>query len=458
MNHLRPAAIIVALAALAATGCPANTQAPCPAGSSPGVGGCIPNYSASRPPTVGSPGPSASLPPGTGTYSDPGIEVLGGSLTVTVSDAKGNHATGAHLRLYGPTMTTTDVNAAGQATLGPLAIGAGYRLIVSGNGFASQQVDGIEIKKKSETRQSVTLAPEAVLSGRVTQGAQPVVAAVVSDGLNSALTDTQGNYQLHGVGIGQVTLSASKSRLQTATRAVAVTGSGAGAQDLSLNAGQSIIYFDSSVAPGIDLTRFSLMQKALTDQGWTISPTPPDHEGVWVLICPTKALPDAVQTRIVSFVAQGGKLVMFGEWGGFGLFNNPGANGLAHAVGLHFNPDLVRDPSVNPTHPEWLSLTSFQAANPALQAVKTVKMYAACSLFGLAPMTVWAQTSPTGYRVQDNAVAGLQPMIMAGPFKGGKAIALGNASGFSDEDTAGNGIPNIKEANNLELVGQLFNW
>jgi hypothetical protein len=457
MNRLRPAAVVMALAAFSVTGCP-NPHAICPPGTSAGVGGCIPSYPASHPPATSSPSATASLPPGSGTYSDPGIEILGGTLTVTVSDTKGNHLTGAHLRLYGPTMATTDTSSTGKATFGPLAAGQGYRLIISGDGLATQQVDGIEIKKHADTAQTASLAAEAVLTGRVTTGNQPLVAAVVSDGLNSALTDTQGNYNLHGVGAGQVTLTASKSRFQTATRGTTVSGQGATGQDLSLAAGQSVVYFDSSVAPGIDVAHFALMQKALISQGWTISQTPPDHEGVWVVLCPSKALPDAVQTRIVSFVAQGGKLVIFGEWGGFGSFNNPGTNGLAHAVGLHFNPDLVRDPNVNPAHPEWLNLTSFQPSNVALQSVTSVKMYAACSLFGLAPMTTWAQTSPTGYRVQDNAVAGPQPMVMAGPFKGGKAIALGNASGFSDEDTDGNGIPNLNEANNLELVGQIFNW
>ena len=73
-------------------------------------------------------------------------------------------------------------------------------------------------------------------------------------------------------------------------------------------------------------------------------------------------------------------------------------------------------------------------------------------------MATWAQTSPQGYRVQDNAVSGAQSVVVAGPFKGGKAIAVADASAFSDDDSDGNGTANALEGNNLALIEKLFNW
>jgi hypothetical protein len=296
-----------------------------------------------------------------------------------------------------------------------------------------------------------------VLSGHVLAGGQPVEAAVVSDGLNSALTDAKGAFELHGVAGGNVTLTASKPRFQTATRAVAVSGRGAGNLDLELQAATPVAFFDASVSPGVDFAKLQGMRTALGAAGWEMVDQPPTRDGVWVLVCPSADLPNALVERVTSFVAQGGKLVIFGEWGGFGRFRNPSTNNLAHAVGLHFNPDLVRDPGNGGT-PEWLHITSLQTAHPAMHGIAGLQLYESCSLFGLAPMAKLAQTSSTAYRVQDNAVAGAQAVVMAGPFKGGKAVAIADASGFSDDDTDGNGTPNLKEANNTELIGQLFNW
>ncbi|MDB5096346.1 MAG: uncharacterized protein JWM80_767 [Cyanobacteria bacterium RYN_339] len=401
--------------------------------------------------------PSVTPSPGSGQYSDPGIEILGGSLTTTITDANGAKLKGAWVRLYGLTMATTTVDSSGQGVLGPLAVGTGYRAIVGADGYATVQLDQIEIKKRGDTPRSASLSPEAVLSGHVMAGGGGVEGAVVSDGLNSATTDSAGAFELHGVTGGQVTLTAAKTRFQTATRAVTVSGKGAGNLDLTLAAATPVVYFDTSVAPGVDLAKLQGMRTQLTAAGWEVVAQPPTREGVWVLVSPSVDIPNALAERITSFVAQGGKLIIFGEWGGYGHFRNPSTNSLAHAVGLHFNPDLVRDPGNGGT-PEWLHITSFQTAAPAMRGISGLKLYESCSLFGLPPMTKWAQTSSTGYRVQDNAVAGAQPVVMAGPYKGGKAVAIADASGFSDDDTDGNGTPNLKEANNSELIGQLFNW
>ena len=187
-------------------GCTQPNPANCPAGTTVTQGGCKPNGGGG---TGGSsPGtgttPEASLPPGTGLYSDSGIDVLGGSLTVSAA----NTPAGAQYRLYGATMAITSTNASGSATLGPLAAGTGYRLIASAPGFATVQIDGIEIVKKQETKRSVQFTPEGTVSGTVTSNGQPVASAVVSDGLNTTLTDVQGKYTLRGCSQGE-------SRVQT---------------------------------------------------------------------------------------------------------------------------------------------------------------------------------------------------------------------------------------------------
>lgn len=446
MTTLRPFVLLALGLGLATAAC-----------TNPGEnnGGFVPSYPPTGSPGASTPTPQDELPPGTGAYSDPGIDISGGSLTTTVSGSSGK-LSGARLRLYGTTMATTSVDASGKATLSPLAAATGYRLIVSADGYATQQLDAIEIKKKAETTETVTLQPQATVAGKVTANGQPVAGAVVSDGLNSAVTDAGGSYTLNGVKPGQVTLTVAKSRYQTASLPVTAQN-GTSGQNVSLTAATPSVYFDAT-SPGVALSHFGQLQAGLAAKGWQVATQPPSNQGVWVLVSPSAALPDATVKAIVSFVAQGGKLVIFGEWGGYNGFANVGVNNVAHAVGLHFNPDLVRDPGANASHPEWLTISTFASNNSTLATVKGLKLYESSSVFGLDPMTWWARTTATGYRVQDNATPGYKDVVMAGPFKGGKAIAIGDSSAFSDDDTEGAGTPNIKQANNLELVTQLFDW
>jgi hypothetical protein len=429
------------------------------------LAGCLP-------PRVVSPGqvgPSASiLPSGAptfvpsvvpsgGAYSDPGIQIFGGSLYVAAQDADGKAVANATLKLYGPTLATAQTNAQGQATLGPLAEGSAYRLIVEAPGYATLQLGNIEVKKKTTSSQQPALSRGAEVSGKVVdaKGGAPVAGAVVSDGLNSAQTDATGAYTLKGVAVGAVTLTASKPGYQTASQTMAV-GGGAQNVGLSLTGTQKAVYFDGTFAPQELSGKFSTLQGLLRDAGWSVLSAPPDREGVWVVICPNQALTNDQVERLATFAAQGGKVVILGEWGGYGGFNNPATNNLAHALGLHFNPDVVRDPSQS--NPQWPSVRNFPPGSPVAAEVKTIQLYEACSLFGLAPVGPLAQSATASYRVQDNAPTGAHALVVGGPCKGGKAIAVGDASAWTDADTDGNGKANVLEADNARFVTQLLAW
>lgn len=439
MTRLKPATVAFAAVALATlTACPPGpgaTPAPTPTPSP-----------AFLPP---------SIPPG-GAYSDQGIEVFGGRLFVEVKNEAGEAVPGAVVKVYGPTLAVGDVNDKGQLTLAPLAEGAGYRAIVEAPGYATLQVGNIEIKKETTVSERPRLSRGAELSGRVTAGGEPVAGAVVSDGLNSTLTDSQGAYTLGGVTPGSVTLTASKPRHQTASRSVNVSAGGAAKVDLGLNPGGAVAYFDGTVAPGVGLDRFGTLQQRLRDQGWSLSEQPPGSEGVWILTSPGATLANDQIERLVTFVAQGGKVVILGEWGGFSGFNHASANRLAHAFGLHFNPDLLRDPSER--HPEWLTVRNFLQSHPATSGVSALTLYQACSLFAIAPMGTLAQSGKGAFRVQANAMTGPHSVVAGGPYRGGKAIVVGDASAFTDADTDGNGKANILEADNARLFTQLLDW
>lgn len=425
-------------------------MAGCPDPASPG-----PSPSSSQPPITLLP-PDA--PPPEGLYADLGIEVLGGTLFVEVKDVEtGEVVPNAVVKVYGPSLASASVNEKGQVTVAPLSEGAGYRLVVEAESYATLQVGNIEIKKKTISSERPRLARGANLKGKVTANGQPLAGAVVSDGLNSTLTDSQGNYELKGVALGQVTLTAGKSRFQLASKAVNVTRQ-TPVTDLALAPATPVAYFDGSVSSQETAGKYSQLRQTLASAGWTIQETPPAREGVWVLVSPSTPLGNDTIERLVTFVAQGGKLVILGEWGGYSGFNNLAANNLAHVVGLHFNPDLLREAANNGGAPEWVIPRSFLAPTPISTDVKSLQLYQSSSLFALAPMTPVVQSGKGSYRVQTNAPLGPHNVVMGGPYRAGKAIAVGDASAWSDADTDGDGVANLKEADNARAIAQLFDW
>ena len=443
-----PTVLVIALAS-ALAGCP-----------DPGVRP-EPSFSVRPGPSAG---PSATVswsqPPSPldGAYSDAGYAVFGGSLAVEAT-ADGAPVRGALLRVYGPTLATATTDPAGRANFGPLAPGTDYRLVVSAPGRATYTSGSFEIKKKASITQRAALPAEATVKGLVTAGTAPVVGAVVSDGTSSAVTGADGTYELRGVTPGSLTLTASKPRFSLASQGVTATAGQPATADLALTAAQPIVHFDTTLSNGIGAERLGGLRQHLTARGWQLSEAPPAREGVWVLMSPGRDLTGAEVERLTTFVAQGGKVVVFGEWGGYGGFRNPGANALAHRFGLHFNPDLLREPGgAQGQDPAWLAVARFRPDVAAVADLKAIQLYQSCSLFGLVPMTDLAQTGQLGYRVQAAPQAGAQTVAAGGPYKGGKAIVVGDASAFSDDDTDGDGTANAAESDNLRFVERLLDW
>lgn len=411
------------------------------------------------PPPKPTPTPSFQpLPlPSGGAYSDAGIEIAGGNLVVQAA-AGGQPLAGALVKVYGPTLAAGETGARGTVALGPLEPGTTYRVVVQGPGYATYQAGNIVIEKDKPTPVTASLVPGATVVGTVKAGGKAVAGAVVSDGLNAALTDAQGQFRLEGAARGQVQLSVSKPRFKTAQRTLSVGSAGATGMDMVLENAEPVVYFDPRVAPGIGSDKFNGLRQVLSEAGWRVSDQAPGGaEGAWVLTSPVTELSAEVRAELSAFVSRGGKLVVFGEWGGFNGHKTPSSNAVLHGFGLHVNPDLVRDPAAGPDM-GWLNVVAFHPDSPAVSGVKNVSFYRSASVFHLPGQLDLAQTAATAYRVQANAVAGAQSLVAGGAFAGGKAIVSGDASAWSDEDTDADGVANLREADNARLVTQLFDW
>jgi hypothetical protein len=423
--------------------------------------GCLPSRTVVvQPPTVTpepTPFPSvAPTVPGGATYADVGFSVYGGSLAVSAVSG-GRPIVRAHVRVLGSSLAGSFTDAAGRVRIGPLVPGS-YRVVVSGEGLQTSVTDGVEIKPREEDTTSLTLElrPEASAAGRVTAAGQPVAQAVVSDGVNSALTDVDGRYKLQGLAPGAVTLTVSKPRFRTATRSHNVAAGIRADIDLSLLAAAPEVHFDLTAGSSLEASALNDLKQHLGGRGWTVLDAPPAQDGVWVLVAPGRDLAAPDRERLVNFVAQGGKLVVLGEWGGHPGFRTGAVNGLLHRVGLHLTSDLVRDMrGGNPTSAP--RITRFPEG-PLSGSGLGLQVYGAGSVFGLDPMAVLATSSDSSFRVQSLGVVGAHPIVAGGAYRGGKALVVGDASAFVDGDVDENGRSNLDEADNALCFEKLLDW
>lgn len=458
MTRLRHYALTpVTLAALALSGCGGSP----PASSAPGGAGPGTNAPASTPqasptaaPSFSPYNPKLASDDAKAGVSDAGIKVLGGALTVEATD--GTHPIArAVVDVYGPTLATGVTDADGKAALGSLEPGAAYTVVVHAPGFAAVKQTQLEIKQKMTTSVRLALVPGATVSGRVVADAQPVGGAVVSDGLTSTITNAQGQYQLPGVATGSVTLRASKPGYKAGVHTLPVAGNTQSGVDLSLSASEGSLFFDTRLVKNLDVSKFTTLKAAFSAQHWKLIDTPPPSPGdVWVLVCPGRMPSDDTIAQATAFVAQGGKLILLGEWGGFAGFNNPGANAIAHPLGLHFNPDAVREFD-NGAVGTALTIRKFEPLVFGTDTPSSVVLTNACSVFGLSAMRPLATTGPKAYHVQGGETE-TRTVAIGGPFGAGKAIAVGDTSGFSDGD--GDGTPDAKAADNLAFWSKLLAW
>ncbi|MEB3284075.1 MAG: DUF4350 domain-containing protein [Candidatus Sericytochromatia bacterium] len=419
-------------------------------------------------PTIG-PGPTpspasvqpiVSASPAGSVYSDVGFEVYGGHLQVDVRH-EGRPLSNARVSVFGPTLAAGSTDSEGRLRLGPLLPSSDYRVRVDAPNFVAIEQTAIDIPAREEDfpLQPFTVRPAAWVRGRVLAGGRPIEGVVVSDGSSQALTDAGGQFELRSVAAGTLTLTASKPRHTLATRAITTQVGRWTEADFILQATTAKVYFDYGVASGVEPEEMTGLRQYLETQGWQLLDAPPSQaaEGAWVMVVPGRDLSRAEQERVLNFVAQGGKFVLLGDWAGSKGFRNSSANAVLGRFGLHISPDLLRDFS-NGNAPSWLTINRFQPNHPVTRDVVSLKFYGCASVFGLFPMLPLAQTGDTAFRVQALLSGSQQSLVCGGPFKGGKAVVVGDCSAFLDEDTDQNGRSNFDEADNKRFFVQMLDW
>jgi hypothetical protein len=392
-------------------------------------------------------------PPDGSRYSNSGMQMTGGYLAIELVQ-DGQPLPRATLACYGTTLASGATDATGRATIGPLEPASDYTLVIQAPGSATQRFTGITIRQDETGHARIGMARGQTLRGMVSAQGRPVADAVVSDGFNSTMSGPDGRYELQGLSSEGITASVSKVGYRTARQSWSSLAVGVGEQSWELSATPVATFIDTSLASSDAPGAFSRLTEALRALGHRLVAAPPGDGGIWVMAVPARPLSPAEVARVEAFVFQGGKVVLLGEWGGYAGFDNVGANALAHRLGVHFNPDLVRE---DKTGSDALVIQGFERSVLTSNAVSAVSMYRACSLFSLMPGTGLAWTGEGAYHVQ-TAESGRRAVAFGEAFGAGKVVALADASAWSDEDADSNGVPNVLERDNLKFFSQLLAW
>lgn len=430
------------------------------------LAGCFGGSPVSLQPTT-TPGPFVAhevVDPGSGQVFESGTAIAGGRLTVNAFKAgSSTRLNGARVTVMGPTPATGLTSDKLDLTMQPLQAGT-YAVRLEAAGYVPQLTSNVTIDPKSPVSLSFQLAPAG---GDVTGHLQAsngtaIAGARVSLQEAYSFSDASGNFRLKGAPLGVQTLGISKTGYVPTTASVTVTANESPAGSLTLTDGTRLVSIENASQSFSGSTignALSSVTSALTASGlgYTFN-NGATNADIRVVASPTAAGLGDVSARtesLRSFVANGGKLILMGEWGGFGDYTPSAINQLASPYGIAFNADLVQL-SAGSSRADWPTIPVGSSPMPQPNAATTLQLFEACSLFAPSPAVPLASTGSGGFRVT-SLINGDFLVAAARPYGRGLVVALSDTSAWIQPGTRG-GASNLTEASNRAFILDVFNW
>ena len=299
--------------------------------------------------------------------------------------------------------------------------------------------------------------PLFTVSGRVLDEAgHGLPGAVVTDGQASALSDEAGRYTL---GMFAKALTVTKPGFLAAH--AAIEAGDTPVSRLTAHPEDTQVGLDTRIS-----SHFSGLRSALSTAATVkdYPATPLANLDVLVLVTPT-GVSISERQALARWVHAGGRLVMAGEWGGYPNQDLEFMNALASPAGITFTGATVKGIDAATQAPVWDSKSAIASASLAkLAAVGAptdqVYLYSTGALALAAPARAVLQSDPKAYSVLGDSSnrQGTQTLAAVGATGAGKVFALADSSLWSDEDSDGDGTPNIQRGANARLAGALVKW
>ncbi|MBI6547071.1 MAG: carboxypeptidase regulatory-like domain-containing protein [Cyanobacteria bacterium NC_groundwater_1444_Ag_S-0.65um_54_12] len=379
--------------------------------------------------------------------------LTGGTLNLRVLDAVTHKRVAqAKIAIMGPTLAHGVTGSTYDLVFGPL-VAASYSIRAEARGYVTKVESAVAIEKLGTHNSELLLLPGAgQVTGRVVDAAtkKPISGAHVYAGASTTFSGTDGSFSLSDLVAGTHILQVSKTGYAAASPYQASTGTDVGtlplwAEPLTVDIAYSQAVFGNS---GTRATLLGL-EDALRAAGVKVQENDPKGANIRIFFTPP-AEAASEDVTVQRFVAEGGKVVVCGEWGGY-AYSVQAANKLLQPMGLAISADLVRS-SKNLGQADWILATP---RLPIAEPLREIALFDSASVFALPP--AWpVLTVNTGYRV----AATQQSEIVLGaiaPYGGGMAVALGDSSAWSDVASFDQG-PNLLYQDNRSFVVKLILW
>lgn len=383
-------------------------------------------------------------------------QALEGDILRLTFKGNGQALTGVKSSLYGLTLGYGNSMNTSATVFSPLIPGT-YRAIAYAPGYAVTEIADLAFPADLATQsieREVTLAPGGTVTGRALDASgNPLWGARITSGLATAYSGADGRFTLEGVPQGAATVRIAKTRFSPTTRAATVSGSAQDLGDISLTGVTTGFYLYNpadTLGSKTTLAALASMRTQLSNNGFP--EVSQSTAKIWLLVAP-KTLSSEQTQEIANFVAAGNKLVVLGEWGGYGGYSPNAINLLLSRYGINILPDLVKS-TQNLGQTDWIRVKGF-AETPLSAGLTEIDMFSAGSVFAVPPAIPVASTGTGGYRLQAMSGIDVAAAAIAGD---GFVIAVGDSSVLTDDSTAGTGSINFNQQNNPTFVLNLFGW
>lgn len=422
---------------------------------------------------VGSPTPGPTIPPIT-IDAPPAMANLQILVSEMDTDLSVKPIVGAAVEISSVAAAPQTVrsNSSGIATFNNLRLDLELLVQISAKGYlpVKRQVNLQTLGTKSGSAISLSVPLEAErlsYTGQVTTSNGAALSdAVIFDGQQSALSDAQGQFRLARSHPETFVIRITRQGYQPQTRSVTVTNSEAvlSVGNIPLPASTTPVQLivdatkrplglsaDEGMAILSQLTAALASEKyqVQTQKGSKLENLAQAH--ILLTLSPSQAYSTEEQKQVQEFVNQGGKLVVLGEWSGFGGFNAKAMNQMLSPMGVQFGEDLLRENKNG-----FLNLQSF-VPHFMTQGLTSLKLFQSCSVTvsAAAQGQAVARTGAKTFRIADTGAFGA---IVAAAHGSGKVILIGDTSMWLDQDSDSSGQANFTKGDNRKLALQVMAW
>ncbi len=378
----------------------------------------------------------------------------------------------------------TDAN--GIATFTGLTENNSYNVEVSANGYinnsASTASSNISIKSNSNSSLTINMYKSlGSFSGRVlSSSGQAIDNAVIKVGNDLSLSDSQGKFRVNISSLTKQNVSISKTGFniyEYGSVDFNVNDKDKNSGDLRLNSlnVQKNIVFDTSKKPfGDDGINVLLgLSQNLSSLGYKVSfedfltKSDLDKTDTLVIASPYVDYSDSEVEKINSFVKNGKKLIVIGEWGGYSHFRFTSANKIIKQANLKINPDIIKETlETNISGDNEKIISNNLTPHFITKDLTKLSFYSSASIeiINGGAKSIDNNTtkllffnSPKGFRIQVYN-QGQFAFLASSLIELGKVIVVGDSSIFSLDDSDNTGKANIDKNDNKKLIKNIIEW